>query len=335
MSRQRPTYRVTLCCAILTLGVLVVPSSAQQSVGLSARAKRTLIKASSSRGISPAPSSDPALQQARRFSPTLSMAAGDLHKAPRYAQPFKKPIPSHRAASALMKRLQPSLRTDNPGRITDRTEVDNGLTPVTTVFLERYRPPVPMRTLTVRVYAKDPADFLTDEKARYPLPNAAVEISPVDTGEATSWTSLDRSGSEGEVQKRLRAGQYRVTVSKPGYYWLRPGSSRSTTVDVYADRDLIVVLRKDRDHGMTDLSVTRGEYWFLYQQYYYVHDDYYGRDELVDYGDWRRFAGPFRTQEDLRDWKEDNAPLRASLRAGYNYREESRETWVDEDTSWQ
>jgi len=151
---------------------------------------------------------------------------------------------------------------------------DAGLRPATTVFRERDPLPAPVWTLTVRVYTKDPADFLTSERARYPLPNAAVEIGPVYSGGTTSWTSLARTGSE-------------------------------------------------------------GEFWFLYQQYYYVHDDYYGRDELVDYHDWRRFAGPFRTRDDLRDWKEDNAPTRSGLRGGYDYRELSRHTWFDPDTSWQ
>ena len=97
-----------------------------------------------------------------------------------------------------------------------------------------------------------------------------------------------------------------------------------------------MLLRKDQSYGLRDLSVTRSEYWFLYRQQYGFYDDHHGAGGArVDYGDWRRFAGPFRSREDLQAWRADNAPSRSDLRHGFNYRERSRQTWFDTDTSWQ
>jgi hypothetical protein len=192
-----------------------------------------------------------------------------------------------------------------------------------------------VRTLTIRVYTADPADFLTPERARYPLPGASVEIGPAAAGRSVSWTSLGHTHSGGQLHKRVAAGRYRVTVRKAGYYGLRPGSSFSRTVDVFTDQEVAVLLRKDQSFGIRDLSVTRGEYWFLYRQRYGFVDDYHGSGAHVDRGDWSRFAGPFRTRDEMRAWKADNAPSRSGMRHGYEYRERSRHTWFDADTSWQ
>jgi hypothetical protein len=72
----------------------------------------------------------------------------------------------------------------------------------------------------------------------YPLANASVQISPVVPPGYPMWMQSATTDGSGRFQAKLPAGQYRVTVSAPGYF----DSTQETWFDG-AGSDLTIYLR--------------------------------------------------------------------------------------------